>query len=173
MRAQSSPSLSRGVSLLELLIYIGIFSVIGSLFVGILFHANIGWTRSKVESEVQQNVRFAMEDIARTIRTASRVTAPAVGASGTSLTLVVNGVDVVYSRSGNTLQKQIGTNPVESLTTDLVNATYVNFFVAQNTAVSNAAVQATSTQFALSVEYNTTNNQFIYVQHATSTAQLK
>lgn len=163
----------RGFSLVELLIYVSIFSVISALFIGLLFHATLGWTRSKVESEVQQNLRFAMEDIARTSQQATAVSSPAVGSSANALSLVVGGQTVQYSLSGTTLQKQIGANPAENITTDIVKVTYLKFKTLQNTAPSNASVQATTTQFAMTVEYNSTNEQYIYVEHATSTAMLK
>ncbi|MBI1755104.1 four helix bundle protein [Candidatus Azambacteria bacterium] len=163
----------QGFSLVELIIYVGIFSVIAAIFVGVLFHANLGWTRSKVESEVQQNLRFAMEDIARTVQSATSITSPAVGSSASALTVVSGGLAVQYSLSSAVLQKQVGADPVQNLTTDKVNVTYLNFKTLQNTAVSNTSVQATSTQFGMTVAYNATNNQFTYVQSATSTATLK
>jgi len=170
---RSDTTYNHGVSLLELIIYVGLFAVISALFIGILFHTTLGWTRSKVESEVQQNLRFAMEDITRTVRSASTVGAPAVGASGSSLSVTTPLGTVTYSLSGTALEKQIGADPTQTLTTDKVNVTRLYFLTLQNTADSNTAVQATSTQFAMTVEYNSSNNQFEYVQHATSTATLK
>ncbi len=163
----------QGFSLLELIVYIGIFAVISALFVGVLFHANLGWTRSNAQSEVQQNLRFAMEDISRTVQSATAITSPAIGAAASSLTAVSGGLLVQYSLAGTVLQKQVGANPVQSLTTDKVKVTYLNFKTIQNTASSNTAIQATSTQFAMTVEYNSTNSQFIYVENATTTATLK
>ncbi len=162
-----------GFSLIELLIYISIFSVISAIFIGVLSHATLGWTRSKVESEVQQNLRFAMEDIARTAQQATSISSPSVGSSATSLTAVVGGQNVQYSLSGTTLQKQVAANPIQNITTDKVKVTYLNFKTLQNTSLSNTSVQATSTQFAITVEYNSDNSQFLYTEHATSTATLK
>lgn len=163
----------KGFSLVELLIYVSIFSVISAIFIGVLFHATLGWTRSKVESEVQQNLRFAMEDIARTAQQATAISSPSVGSSANALTAVVGGQNVQYSLSGTALQKQVGANPAENITTDKVKVTYLSFKTLQNTALSNTSVQATTTQFAMTVEYNSTNNQYIYVENATSTAMLK
>lgn len=162
-----------GFSLIELLIYISIFSVISAIFIGVLSHATLGWTRSKVESEVQQNLRFAMEDIARTAQQATAISSPSVGSSSSALTAVVGGQNIQYSLSGTTLQKQTGANPVENITTDKVKVTYLKFTTLQNTSLSNTGVQATSTQFAMTVEYNSDNAQFLYTKHATSTATLK
>lgn len=173
-RGRIGKDLSRnGFSLIELLIYISIFSVISAVFIGVLSHATLGWTRSKVESEVQQNLRFAMEDIARTAQQATAVSSPSVGSSASALTAVVGGQNIQYSLSGTVLQKQTDANPVENITTDAVKVTYLNFKTLQNTSLSNAGIQATSTQFAMTVEYNSTNEQYIYVKHATSTAMLK
>ncbi len=164
---------ARGASLLELILYIGIFSVVSAMFVGIVFYASLGWTRANVESEVKQNLRFAMEDISRSVRQASSVASPAAGASANALSLAVGGQTVAYSLSGTTLQKQIGAGPAEALTTSDVKVTYLSFTTIQNTAASNAAVQATSTRFAMSVGYNSDSPQFDYTQHATSTATLQ
>ncbi|MBI5912999.1 prepilin-type N-terminal cleavage/methylation domain-containing protein [Candidatus Azambacteria bacterium] len=166
-------SSQKGFSLVELLIYISIFSVISAIFIGVLSHATLGWTRSKVESEVQQNLRFAMEDIARTAQKATSISSPSVGSSASALTAVVGGQTIQYSLSGTVLQKQTGANPVENITTDKVKVTYLYFKTLQNTALSNTGVQATSTRFAMTVEYNSDNNQFFYTEHATSTATLK
>jgi len=162
-----------GFSLIELLIYISIFSVISAIFIGVLSHATLGWTRSKVESEVQQNLRFAAEDIARTAQSATAISSPSVGSSASALAIVVNGQNVQYSLSGTVLQKQVGASPAENITTDKVKVTYLNFKTLQNTSLSNTGIQATSTQFAITVEYNSDNAQFLYTEHATSTATLK
>ena len=163
----------RGFSILELIIYIAIFAVISTAAVDMALNLNAGWTKSKVESEVQQNLRFAMEAIAQNVQNASAVTIPAAGASGNSLTLVSDGQTIQFFLTGTMLQKQIGANPAENITTDKVKITYVNFRTLQNTASSNSGIIATTTEFAMRMEYNSSETQFSYAQNATSTERIR
>jgi len=163
-----------GFSLIELIIYVAIFSVISAVFVAVLIQLSFGESRSKVTTEVQQNLRSAMEAVAKSARDASRVTAPSPGNSGNVLTLIAkDGQTVQYATTSvGVLQKQVGANPPENITTDKVKVTALNFTTLQNTAQSNSAVTATSTRFAITVEYDSTQAQFLYSQSATSTERI-
>ena len=161
-----------GFSLLELIIYTAIISTVSAVFIATLIQLNLGWNRSKTESEVQQNLRLVMENISQSVRSASSVIAPGAGSSGNTLQLKVDGQTIQYSLNGTALEKQTGANPAEAITTDAVRVTYLNFTTIQNTAVSNSTVAATSTQFALTIEYNSDSAQFQYAQSATTTEQI-
>lgn len=140
-----------------------------------LTQLNLGWSKSKTESEVQQNLRLAMENISQSARSASAITFPAPGASATSMTMTVNGQTVQYSLNGTVLQKQTGSNPTENITADAVKVTYLNFRTFENNATTTNNVitaTATSTQFSLTVSYNSDNAQFQYVQSATTTERI-
>src|SRR3989338_11666178 len=101
-----------GFSIIELIIYVAVLSVIAAVFVSSLSQISFGWTRSKVESEVQQNLRFAMENISQSARIASAITFQAAGTSGTSTTMTVNGQTVQYfattTATSTILQKKVG-----------------------------------------------------------------
>lgn len=163
----------KGFSILELIIYIAIFAVISTVAVDMTLSLNTGWTKSKVESEVQQNLRFAMETIAQNIQRANAVTVPPVSASGSSLMLTSDGQTIQFFLTGTTLQKQVGASPAENITSDKVKVTYLNFRTLQNTAASNATIVATTTEFAIRMEYNSSEAQFSYTQNATSTERLR
>jgi Tfp pilus assembly protein PilW len=82
-------SKAQGFTLIELLLYT---AIVGSLLVAIsLFFTTVLEARVKGQSimEVEQQGAAAMEYITQTIRNANSITAPAVGATGTSLTLSV------------------------------------------------------------------------------------
>lgn len=165
-----------GFSLLELIIYTAVISTVAAVFIGLLTQLNLGWSKSKTESEVQQNLRLAVENISQSARGASAITFPAPGASATSTTLIINGQTVQYSLNETILQKQTGSNPAENITTDAVKVTYLNFKTFENNATTTGNVitaTATSTQFALTVEYNSDNAQFQYTQSATTTEQIR
>lgn len=165
-----------GFSLLELIIYIAITTVISGVFVAILFNLNLSSTKSKTETEVQQNLRNAMQAISQTIRSAQSINAPAASASGTTLTAVVNGQSVQYSlgstaSSTAALKRVTGAN-TDYITSDNVLVTYLNFATFENSASTTGAVitaTATSTRYGITVQYNSTNPQFFYQQSATST----
>lgn len=166
----------KGFSLLELIIYIAIITVISGVFVAIIFNLNLSSIKSKTETEAQQNLRNAMQAISQTIRSAQNINAPAAGASGTILTAVVNGQNVQYSlgstaSSTATLKRVTGTN-TDYITSDNVLVTYLNFATFENSASTTGAVitaTATSTRYGITVQYNSTNPQFFYQQSATST----
>lgn len=175
-RKHDRGGIKNGFTLLELIIYVAMFTTISVVLLDMIFSINFGWMKSRTETEVQQNLRFAMETIGESIRSSESVSAPASGSSGNSLTLVSGSDTVSYflGGTGNTvLKKQIGANPAEDITTDKVKVTYLNFTTMQNTASSNSAVQATSTQTAITVQYNSDNPQWQYAQTATSTDRIK
>lgn len=167
---------SRGFSLLELIIYIAIISVISGVFVAILFNLNLSSTKSKTETEVQQNLRNAMQAISQTIRSAQSISAPAAGASGSTFTAVVNGQSVQYSlgstASSTAVLKRVTGANTDYITSDNVIVTYLNFTTLENSATTTSSAvtsTATSTRYAITVQYNSTSQQFFYQQSATST----
>lgn len=170
----------RGFSIIELIIYVAVLSVIAAVFVSSLSQISFGWTRSKVESEVQQNLRFAMENISQSARSASAITFPAAGVSGTSTTMIVNGEAVQYftatTATSTILQKKVGASAAENITSDIVKVSYLNFKIFENNATTTGNVvkaTATTTQFSVKVEYNFDSAQFSYSQSATSTERIK
>ena len=89
-------SVQQGFSLIELIVYIGIFTVV--IAVGTQLLGVSGRIRNQTEAryEVQQNIRFAVEKISENIRKASAI-------SGTypsnTLTLTISGQSVVFALS--------------------------------------------------------------------------
>jgi len=170
----------RGFSIIELIIYVAVLSVIAAVFVSSLSQISFGWTRSKVESEVQQNLRFAMENISQSARIASAITFPAVGTSGTSTTMIVNGQTVQYfattTATSTILQKKVGADAAGNITSDIVKVSHLNFKTLENNATTTGNVvkaTATTTQFSMTIDYNSNSAQFSYSQSATSTEKLK
>ncbi len=172
----SNNTKEKGFSLLELIIYIAIISVISGVFVAILFNLSLSSTKSKTETEVQQNLRNAMQAISQTLRSAQNINTPTAGSSGNTFTAVVNGQNVQYSLGStasttSALQRVTGTN-TDFITSDKVLVTYLNFTTIENSATTTSSVitaTATSTRYSITVKYNSTNAQFYYQQSATST----
>lgn len=102
-----SLSAKKGFTLIELIIYFAIISVVSLISVDILY--TIADSRGRIESrtEVNQNLRFASERLANDIRSATAVTVPSgtnVSGNVLTLTLPVEGI-VSYSVSSGVLQR--------------------------------------------------------------------
>jgi len=167
------PKASEGFSTIELLIYIAVFVFISVGLVDLITVLNTGWNRSRVETEVNQNLRYATNIISSDIKNADSVATPENGASGSTLDINVAGDSHKYFISGITLQKQVNTDTPVDITTDSVKVTELNFSTFVTQAESNASIYATTTQFYIKMEYNSDNQGFQYVQEATTTAALR
>ncbi|MEK7452993.1 MAG: prepilin-type N-terminal cleavage/methylation domain-containing protein [Patescibacteria group bacterium] len=174
---KSSPlKANRGFSILELLIYMAIFSIISLALIDIIGALSRGWTRSQVEAEVQQNLRYAVNSISQDIKNASSVTTPDVNLSSNNLDLNLGGVSYKYFLTGLNppiLQKQISLSAAENVTTDKVKVIDIKFYTFLNQASTNSQIQATTTQFFIKIGYNSNNPEFSYQQSATSTINLR
>jgi N-acetylneuraminic acid mutarotase len=71
-----------GFSLLELLIYMGLLSVIMVGITAIFTSVDSGRARNEVEATVNSNLRFAVEKIEGDIRSATSITTPSSGGGG-------------------------------------------------------------------------------------------
>lgn len=98
-----------GFSLLELLIYLAILSAVMSVLAGMFFSINKGQGQAEAMSEVNGNLRFAIEKLSQDLRSASSVSAPAIAnATSTTMTAVISGSDVIYCVSDGKLRRQAG-----------------------------------------------------------------
>ncbi len=115
-----------GFTLIELLMYV---SIVGALLISVsLFFATTSDARVKNQSisEVNQQGVAAMELITHTIRNADAVTAPAVGATGTTLSLSVPTASkspTIFDASGATTNMGYNT---DGGTTDTSNSNFIN-----------------------------------------------
>ena len=172
-KVKSQKILENGFSMLELLIYMAIFSLISLGLINLISTLNKGWVRSQVESEVQQNLRYATNLISQDVKKARSVTLPTAGSSGETLDLDISGQSYQYFLTGTTLQKKVGAGAAEDITSNKVKVTDLDFYTFETSAPSNQQIQATTTQFYLKVEYNSISPDFSYSQSATSTAILR
>lgn len=159
-----------GFSLIELIIYIGVFAV--AIAVGAQLLGASGRIRSQTEAryEVQQNIRFAIEKITENIRKASAI-------SGTypsnTLTLTVSGQSVVFTLASGVLTMQEGAGPVQNLTTSDVIVSAIgggNLF----TKIDNPSPAKSTIQIKMKVDYNDLGSpDFIYGQEIQTTVSLR
>ena len=79
--------MSKGFTLIEILIYVAIFAVVSGFFVGILLITlRVQGTQSGLV-EISSQLNFAMQTIQRHVREANSISAPASGTSGSTLTV--------------------------------------------------------------------------------------
>lgn len=123
----------KGYTLIELLLYI---SIVGVLLAGVsVFFGTATDARVKNQSvaEVEQQGLAAMEYILQTIRNADAITAPATGATTSSLTVTVPTAALsptIFSLSGgtpNALQVKEGAAAQIPLTNSLVQVSGLTF----------------------------------------------
>ncbi len=91
----------KGISLIELIIYIGIVGII--LVVMIDLATNLVYSQSKNASfsEVQQNLRFTLERMSTSIENATAVTG---SFPSNTLNLTVGGNQIIYRLNGSVLE---------------------------------------------------------------------
>lgn len=147
-KVQSS-KFTRGFTLVELLIYIGMISILFTVFTQIFGYILDAQLESEATSSVQQDGRFILSRLAYDIRRANSIVVPgALGGQSTSLQLTIGGVSYTYNlNSGNLeLTNNLGTNTINSGDTIVSN---LNF-----TRLGNSGPNTKNT---IQVEYTVTS----------------
>lgn len=161
-----------GYTLIELLLYVALLGILLS-GVAALFGA-VGDARVKNQTitEVNDQGRFAIDYMTRTVRNATSITVPALGATGASLSLVVPTGSLsptVFSISNGVLQVQEGSNAAVALTSSDV--------VVSNLTVKNVSRSGTSgvVQISLTLDQpgTSTQNQYDYQRTFTTSAGVR
>jgi len=161
-----------GFTLVELLLYFAILSLIITMVSGFIFLSYQSRIKATVVAEVEQQGNQTMNIILQNIRNASGITAPATGASAASLTLTqYNGTvsPTVFDLSGGTLRITEGANPAVNITSNRVTASSVTF---QN--LTNGTSPGTvRVQFTLAHNNPSNQGEYSYSKVFTSTASLR
>jgi prepilin-type N-terminal cleavage/methylation domain-containing protein len=127
----------RGFSLIELIIYIAILSVLSLGVSSAFLSFNRGKGQVAVRSEVNTNLRFAIEKITQDLNGASAVAVPGTTALATStLSATVSGTNVTYCVIGGQLRRQAGsacTVSSEVITSPAVSVSTTTFRRIENT----------------------------------------
>lgn len=141
---------NRGFSLLELIIYIAILIGFLMAVTNIFFVIAASYAKEEARAEVQQNIRFAAEQITSEINSATAISEPvAAGDSGNVLEVTVEGLPTRFDVSDGVLRKTRGA-VVENITSDkVVVSISPNIF----TRIENANAKSTI-QVILIISYN-------------------
>ncbi len=162
---------SRGYTLIELLLYVAMSSILltaVTYFFGMMVDSRI---KNQTINEVNDQGSAIMDYMTQTIRNATSITAPVAAATGSSLTLVVPTGSLsptVFSLSGTTLQVKEGTAAAVSLTSNDVQISSITF--------SNLTRSGTSGSVQVSFTINRTNpagrNEYDYQKTFTTSAEV-
>lgn len=165
-------STQKGFTLVELLLYIAISSVVllsTSLFLSLLLGSNI---KNQTIAEVEQQGMQTMSMIAQTIRNSENITSPTVGSSDTSLTLDVINVSndpTVFDISSGSIQITEGAGSAVPLTNERVTASNISFENLSYTG-TNGTIQI---EFTLTYINSSGRNEYDFSKTFTSSASLR
>jgi len=148
---------SHGYSILELSIYMALLVVVLTLAADLLF----GFTRSRVKievsSEIQQNLRFASEEISRSIEQAKAI--GSISGSNLTLTMPDTTSDPISFRLNNyVLEISKAGSAFAPLTTQPVKVTNLNFG-----AIANSTVRSVQVKITIESQNKSQSNQFTTV----------
>jgi len=143
----------QGYTLIELLLYVAIVSALLTgvvAFFGIVIDARV---KNQSVTEVNEQGSFALDYVAQTIRSATSITSPTIGTTGTLLTVIVPTGSLsptTFSLSSGSLQVKEGTASAINLTGSKVQVTAFS--------VKNLSRGSTSGLVQISLTLNRTNN---------------
>ena len=111
--------MKNGYSLLEVVIYSAILAVIVSLSAASIISSWHGFQKTKVDGQIARNGEFVLELITRDARLAENIGASSVlGASPGTLELISGTTSTTYFISGTILQRKVGNNSSENITSN-------------------------------------------------------
>ncbi len=121
---------NKSFTLIELLIYTAIISLVLVLITGFFWNIVSGNIKENSYQEVQQNGRFVMTKITQEIKKAIGINSPVQGFSANSLSLMMSDSNLsptIFSVSGGKLMIVQGTSAPIELTTDQIVVSNLQF----------------------------------------------
>lgn len=130
----------QGFTIVELLIYMGILSIVLVVLTQIFTTIVDFQLQSQSVSSVQQDGRFIMSRLQYDINRAQTIVNPALGTQSTQLTITINGTNYQYSLSaspGNMQLNDGATDILNSYDTNVSNLTFTHFGNATSVQIPN------------------------------------
>ncbi|MEK7656080.1 MAG: prepilin-type N-terminal cleavage/methylation domain-containing protein [Patescibacteria group bacterium] len=130
-----------GFTLVEYLIYIAISATLLLVATNVLFTVLQGKEKLQAIEDVGQNGRYALAAMTQAISNAQSVTAPAYGASSTTLTMQTSSTSTTptsFFVANGTVNIKEGSSPTTSLMADEVTVRTLRFTNVSGTATSTA-----------------------------------
>ena len=98
----------RGLTVTELLIYMGLMAIFITVLLGIFTSALKTKLASQSTSAISQDSRYILSKLSYDVNNADSVTSPALGATSTSLQLVASGSAITIASSSGNLVRTVG-----------------------------------------------------------------
>ena len=116
-----------GLTMIELIVAIGIFGLVVGMVVGIFMLSIISQRRIIALRNVEDNVRFTTESIAREIRTGVNFSG-----GGSMLSFInASGQSVIYRLNSNAIEKSVnGGSTYSAVTGSEITVNYLSFYLA-------------------------------------------
>lgn len=164
--------MKKGFTLVEMLLYLAVLSIVVLAFSSFLFLSYTSRVKAAAIAEIEQQGSQTMSLITQNIRNAASITAPATGVSASSLTLTeYTGANspTVFDQSGSTLRITEGVTAAVNLTSNRVIVSNLSF---QNLSrLSTPGV--VQIKFTLTHVNPSNRGEYIYSKNFTSTASLR
>lgn len=144
----------KGFSLLELLIYVAVLSIVTVVVAQGFLILSKGRAQVEARNEVNNNLRFAVEKIKREVASATSLNVPAVaGTTLANLDLNIAGRSIKYSLSNGKLLRQVDSAPLEAISSSDVTFSSLNFTRLENIN-SVLGKKMVSVQISVTANYN-------------------
>jgi prepilin-type N-terminal cleavage/methylation domain-containing protein len=124
---------SKGMTLIETIVVIVLLGVIGLFTFQFVSSGVETYITASNQSGLLAEAKLAMERMAREIRDAENILAPASGSSSNSInfikshsTAIDSDTNITFQKSGTTLERKRGANPAESLAENVSNFNVTN-----------------------------------------------
>lgn len=164
---------NKGFTLIELLLYIAIVSVVVFVIAGLITSVLQSRVKNQTVADVEQEGAYVMQLITQTVRNATAVNSPAIGASSASLSVNVTSAPsspTVFDSSAGVLRITEGAGSPVSLTSSHVTVSSLLF---KNLSV--AALPQGSIRISFTITHVNTSgrNEFTYSKTFTGAADLR
>jgi len=168
------PKLVSGFTLLELLIYISILSILVVVVSSTFISLSKGRGQSQARSEVDNSIRFVSELLRQDLKNASVVSSPSLTGDLNStpiLTLTRGGVVIIYDvLNGSIRRKEGGASPV-NLTNSNISVNTPTFTRIENSN-SSFLTKNVSIKIYITFNYKSTGSDWIYATSLQTTVNL-
>jgi prepilin-type N-terminal cleavage/methylation domain-containing protein len=162
----------RGYTLLELLIYIAVLSVMTVIVADTFIMLSKGQGNIEAKSELNSNLNFALEKIKRDVSAASALNEPfTAGGSSSVLDVTVGADSVKYALDNGRLTRQVGLQAPDYITSDKVKVSSLNFSRRENIN-SSLAKRRISLEIDIMSVYNSASPDWQYSQELKTTVNL-
>lgn len=156
---------NKGFSLLELLIYISILSILVVVISNTFISLSRGNGQSQARSEVNNSIRFATELLRQDLKNASAVATPSLGTPSSTISLTRSIADVpttiVYDISAGILRRKEGAASPSNITSSNISVSAPTFTRIENT---NPVFSTTNVTIKINMtfNYNSTSPDWTY-----------